>query len=68
MRPVHGNGENLVQEPMVNHHADEGPGSEKGVQVTKSPLIDSGSNIVGQMVVKHFVMLAKKDIGQLVSF
>jgi hypothetical protein len=59
---MHRDAENLMQQPVVDDHANEGPSSEERIYLPKGPFLNAHLNIGRQVVVKYFVLLSEKHV------
>jgi hypothetical protein len=57
-----------MEQPVMGDHADEGAGSQEGIDRPKRAIFNSCANVCGEMVIEDFVVLAEEHLGQFVPF
>jgi hypothetical protein len=60
---MHWDSEYLMDQTVMDDHADEGAGCQEGIDRPKRAVFNPCANVRSEMVIEHFVVLAEEHLG-----
>src|SRR3989449_4968310 len=60
--------EDLMQQPVIHDHADEGLGGEQRVHLPERAFLGTAGDVAGQEFIKHPVPVPEEHVREFVSF
>ena len=60
---MHRDSEDLMEQPVMDDHANEGAGCQEGIDRAKRAVFNPCANVRSEVIIEHFVVFAEEHLG-----